>query len=56
MRNYIITYSWPEKYRGSYLISAEDGIEASNIIEEFLDITYQDELIERVWPNMKITE
>ena len=34
----------------------QDGIEASNIIEEFLDITYQDELIERVWPNMKITE
>ena len=36
MRNYLITYSWPEKYRGSYLISAEDGIEASNKLSCFL--------------------
>lgn len=40
MKNYIITYSWPEKYRGSYLISAEDGIEASNKISSFLKEKY----------------
>ena len=34
----------------------KDGIAADNIVEEFLDATYQDELIERVWPNMVITE
>lgn len=34
----------------------QEGIAASNVVEEFLDATYQDELIERVWPNMKITE
>ena len=40
MRNYLITYSWPEKYRGSYLISAEDGIEASNKLSSFLKEKY----------------
>lgn len=34
----------------------QDGIAASNVVEEFLDMTYQDELIEKVWPNMVITE
>ena len=34
----------------------QDGLAAENVVEEFLDATYQDELIERVWPNMKITE
>lgn len=40
MRNYLITYSWPEKYRGSYLISAEDGVEASNKLSSFLKEKY----------------
>lgn len=40
MRNYLITYSWPEKYRGSYLISAEDGIDASNKLSSFLKEKY----------------
>ena len=30
----------------------QDGIEANNVIESFLDETYEDELIEKVWPNM----
>ena len=34
----------------------QEGIAASNVVEEFLDRTYQDELIEKVWPNMVITE
>lgn len=34
----------------------QDGITADNVIEEFLDTTYKDELIEKVWPNMVITE
>ena len=42
MRNYLITYSWPEKYRGTYLISAEDVIEASNKISSFLKEKYGD--------------
>ena len=29
-----------------------DGIEASNVVEEFLDATFVDERIEKVWPNM----
>ena len=40
MRNYLITYSWPEKYRGSYLINAEDVIEASNKLSSFLKEKY----------------
>ena len=40
MKNYLITYSWPEKYRGSYIISAEDGIEASNKLSSFLKEKY----------------
>lgn len=40
MRNYLITYSWPEKYRGSYLISAEDGFEAGNKLSSFLKEKY----------------
>lgn len=34
----------------------QEGIAAQNAVEEFLDATYQDELIEKVWPNMLITE
>lgn len=34
----------------------QEGIEAHNVVEEFLDATYQDELIEKVWPNMVITK
>ena len=34
----------------------QEGIAADNVVEEFLDVTYQDELIEKVWPNMVITE
>lgn len=34
----------------------QDGITADNVIEEFLDTTYKDELIEKVWPNMVITD
>lgn len=35
-------------------IERRDGIEAENAVETFLDTTYQDELIEKVWPNMVI--
>lgn len=42
MKNYLITYSWPEKYRGSYLISAEDGFEAGNKLSSFLKEKYGD--------------
>lgn len=34
----------------------QEGIVADNVVEEFLDTTYQDELIEKVWPNMVITK
>ena len=32
------------------------GVEADNAIEVFLDTNYKDTLIEKVWPNMVITE
>lgn len=34
----------------------QDGIEADNVVESFLDETYQDELIEQVWPNMVVMD
>ena len=34
----------------------QEGIEAANNIEKFFDANYNDELVEQVWPNMKITE
>lgn len=49
---------------GNALISAmamvrytqrKEGIEARNVIEAFIDSTYEDSLIEKVWPNMVIT-
>lgn len=36
MRHYIITYSYPEKYRGTYHIEGEDGIDASNKLQKYL--------------------
>ena len=50
---------------GNALISAmamvrytqrKEGIEAGNVIEAFIDTTYEDSLIEKVWPNMVITK
>lgn len=32
--------------------SRQEGVEARNSVEEFLDTTYKDERIEKVWPNM----
>jgi len=34
----------------------QEGVVAENTIEEFLDANYEDELIEKVWPNMVITK
>lgn len=42
MRNYIITYSYPAKYRGTYLVTAVDGIEASKKISTYLKETFGD--------------
>lgn len=32
----------------------KDGVESQNSVEEFLDESYKDEIIEKVWPNMVI--
>ena len=32
------------------------GIAADNVVEVFLDVNYEDALIEKVWPNMVITD
>ena len=32
----------------------KEGIDASNVVEEFIDATYEDAHIEKVWPNMVI--
>ena len=37
-------------------VQRKAGHEASNVIEEFMDNVYNDKFIERVYPNMKITE
>ena len=37
-------------------IQRQDGVAAEHVVEVFLDETYQDALIEKVWPNMVITE
>lgn len=34
----------------------QEGVAAGNTIEVFLDSNYEDELIEKVWPNMVITK
>lgn len=34
----------------------QDGIPAKTAVETFLDINYEDSLIEKVWPNMVITK
>ena len=34
----------------------QENIQASNFMEEFLDVNYKDELIEKAWPNMVITD
>lgn len=36
-------------------VKRQDGIEARNAVEVFLDLNYEDEIIEKVWPNMVIT-
>ena len=40
MRSYIITYSYPAKYRGTYLIQGEDGIDASDKLKKYLEETH----------------
>ena len=34
----------------------QEGIPAENVVDEFLDMNYEDERIERVWPNMMIID
>uniref|UniRef100_UPI004056EFD6 putative ABC transporter permease n=1 Tax=Agathobacter sp. TaxID=2021311 RepID=UPI004056EFD6 len=34
----------------------QEGIAADNVIEAFIDANYEDSLIEKVWPNMVITD
>lgn len=34
----------------------QEDIRAENAMEVFLDANYEDDLIEKVWPNMVITE
>ena len=36
MRSYLITYNYPMRYRGSYLVTAVDGIQASKKVQDYL--------------------
>lgn len=36
-RTFIITYNYPIRYRGSYLVKGVDGIDASNKCRKFLE-------------------
>lgn len=40
MKNYIITYSYPDEYKGTYLIQGKDGLDASDRLENYLRETY----------------
>lgn len=40
MRTYLITYNYPMRYRGSYLVTAVDGIEASKKVQTYLHNRY----------------
>lgn len=40
MRTYLITYNYPLRYRGTYLTTAVDGIEASDKIKNYLHDKY----------------
>lgn len=35
-------------------VARQDGAAAANVVEEFMDINYPDERIEKVWTNMKL--
>lgn len=37
MRSYIITYSLPFRYKGTYLVTGKDGIEASEKCRKYLE-------------------
>lgn len=39
MRKFIIGYSEPAAYKGTYLMEAEDGVEASNKVQRYLEET-----------------
>lgn len=40
MRSYIITYSYPQKYRGTYLVQGKDSIEAGKMLSTYLKETF----------------
>ena len=39
-RTFIITYSFPMRYKGSYVVKGIDGIDASNKCQRFLEEKY----------------
>lgn len=40
MRSFIITYTLPVRYRGTYLVTGKDGIEASEKCRKYLEEKY----------------
>ena len=40
MKSFIITYSYPFRYRGTYLVTANDGGEASDKCRKYLEEKY----------------
>ena len=40
MRSYIITYSLPLRYQGTYLVTGKDGMEASAKCRKYLEEKY----------------
>lgn len=40
MKAYIVTYSWPLRYRGTYLTTAADSLEAGEKIKNYLREKY----------------
>ena len=40
MKTYLVTYSWPIKYRGSYMAYGYDSIDAGNKVSQYLKETF----------------
>jgi len=39
-RTFIINYSWPLAYKGTYVVKAKDSFEAGNKVSEYLKCKY----------------
>lgn len=41
-KTFIITYTWPLRYQGTYVVKAKDGFEAGDKVKKYLCDKYGD--------------